>query len=101
METTAERKKRAGQPLRVASVHLDFARKRIRQDQVLHMSDMLAGHAGPLEFSYEIPDANQTHATVAQALADRINVWGLPEFRAATEGGVTVSTTGGESVSEE
>ena len=39
---------RVGAPLRVVSVHLDFSRKRVRQDQVLHMAGMLAGHAGPL-----------------------------------------------------
>src|SRR5439155_3901621 len=42
----------------------------------------------PLVFSYAVMDANQTHASVAAALAQKINVWGLPEFRATSEGGV-------------
>src|SRR5439155_2331951 len=38
--------------------------------------------------SYAVMDANQTHASVAAALAQKINVWGLPEFHATSEGGV-------------
>jgi Ca2+-binding RTX toxin-like protein len=42
--------------------------------------------SGLLTFSHLV-GLNETHASVARALADRINTLGLPEFRATSEGG--------------
>ncbi|MFA5123470.1 FG-GAP-like repeat-containing protein, partial [Zavarzinia sp.] len=44
--------------------------------------------SGPLSFSHTVVAADATHATVARALADQINLLGLPEFRATDEDGV-------------
>ncbi|HOX04985.1 MAG TPA: endonuclease/exonuclease/phosphatase family protein [Planctomycetota bacterium] len=73
---------RTGHPLRVASVHLDFARKRVRQSQVLHMATLLAGHAGPMLLLGDFNCQWAGREDTLQLLAGRL---GVRPFRPAAE----------------
>ncbi len=63
-----------GEPLRVASVHLDFTRKRVRMSQVEHMAGELAGHAGPLLMLGDFNCQWEGREDTLQYLAGRLKI---------------------------